>query len=108
MVDSFTILKALYPTGQPTRPREAGQSLETVVEHFAIIEYIKTVKHFETVVEYLETVVKHLETVEHFKTVVEYLETSTSRPSSILRSLRKSKPLGAFRLPSTLALQIIL
>ncbi len=44
MVDNFTILKASYPTGQPARLGEAGQSLETV-------------EHFETIVEHFETVI---------------------------------------------------
>ncbi len=62
MVDRFTILKALYPTGQPAHLGEADQNLET----------------------------------------------STSRLSSILRSLCKSRLSGTPKPPNTLALQIIL
>ena len=67
-----------------------------------LVKASKTFEHFKTVVEQLET------TVEHPKTVVQHFKTNTSRLSSILRSLRKSRPSGTPKPPSTLALKIML
>ncbi len=74
-VDLFTILKALYPTGQPARPGKAG--------HISQDKQLETVEHLETV--------KHLETVEN-------LETSTLRPSRRLRPSGVTRPLKLSRL----------
>ena len=99
-VESFTILKAPYPTGQPARSREAGyiswdkcfpvrchrrvlpSTPSRSIEHFVILE------HFETSISKptrlrdhcaywdrlpLETV-EHLVTVKHVKTVEQTVE----------------------------------
>ena len=45
-VDPFTILKALYPMGQPARSGEAGHTPQD--KQLKTVKYLETVKHLET------------------------------------------------------------